>query len=560
MVKKLMTRFHFSQVSLFRACVALLWLVVYAPSTFADPEAPAEGEALEPALRLPALFADHMVLQRDATIPVWGWAEPGATVTVSVGNRTATAEADHDGKWAVRLGRLEIGEALTLTVDASNGESIQLQDVLVGEVWLASGQSNMEMSLRGVQHAREEVSAADHPGLRLFQVPQTVSDEPRDDVQGTWSVCTPATARQFSAVAYFFGRDLLQARDVPVGIIHASVGGSPAEVWMSGQALEQVREHTDMFDKWEQGLKLWPRFVDLALYPDPTGNVYAYHQAASAARLEAGKRIRKLREEGKEIPEELTTSVRMHRQMQAWIKDRTPGGLFNGMIAPLVPFALRGVIWYQGEANTFRPDAYGVVLPALITDWRARWGQGDFPFLMVALAGYKQPPEQPGDSDWARVREAQFQTARTMANVGCASAIDLGEADDIHPKNKQDVGGRLALLARASVYGETIEAEGPVLAGWERTAEGVRVRFDHADGLHTRDGEPVRGFALAGADRAWHWADGEVTDGAVLLKSAAVPDPVAIRYAWGDNPTGNLYNDAGLPATPFRTDDWPRDD
>lgn len=509
---------------------------------------------------MPALFSDHMVLQSGREVPIWGRAEPGAEVRVGFAGQTKTATADPQGDWEVRLDPMAPSfEPRTLRVSAD--EVREFQDVLVGEVWLASGQSNMFWPVSRSGDGREEMAAADHPALRLFQVPMRVANEPRSDVKGRWEVCSPDTVGRFSAVAYYFGRSLQETLEVPVGLIHSSVRGTTAEVWMSGQAVESLADISPVPEFWAQ-LVAGERF---AQFQNVTSQADVALAEAKERMKAVGQRIQELRREGVPNARDALTDEEREVQSQARrvrliIRHQMPGGLFNAMIHPLAPFAIQGVIWYQGESHADR-DGYGEILATLIEDWRGLWGQGDFPFLIVGLANYREPPEEPADSGWARVREGQIAVVEKTPNTGFANAIDLGLAHDVHPPNKQEVGRRLALLALARTYGVSVADSGPSFESMEILPEAVLIRFQNAvGGLKTSDGEPVRGFAVAGPDREWHWADARIEGETILLTCDAVPEPVAVRYAWADNPGVNLYNQDDLPAAPFRTDDWPREE
>lgn len=464
--------------------------------------------AAQAEVRLPALVGDHMVLQRNQPLPIWGWAEPGEQVTVTWQDHTYAATPAPDGRWQVKLPALSAGGPYTMTIQGHNRLSIS--DILVGDVWLASGQSNMELPLRDpnapkpgayplILNAEQEVAQANFPQIRQFTVQKAPSATPQTLVHGyNWQVCTPQTARQFSAVAYFFARDLHQRYQVPIGIICSAWGGTPAEAWVSREALRP-----------------WPDFQEKV--------------DALASKAEMG------------LPEKEPQN--------------NPAALFNGMIAPLLPYALKGIIWYQGESNVGRAPQYSLLFPTLIQDWRQRWGQ-ELPFLFVQLANWLPAQPQPTDSDWARLREAQT-AALALPRTGMAVAIDVGDSNDIHPANKQAVGHRLSLVARQLVYGEKkIVAAGPVLEKMQRKGQSLQLRFTHTGSGLQVHGDTLRGFAVAGADKQFYWARATLRGNKVVLTSPAVPAPVAVRYDWADNPNGNLYNREGLPAVPFRSDAW----
>lgn len=437
-----------------------------------------------------------MVLQQDKPIYIWGEADEGESVEVRFLGKKATAQSS-DGRWMVQFPSAKAGGPHRLTISGEN--SITLTNVMVGEVWIASGQSNMEWPLTRTQHAQETIEKASHSNLRLFTVPRTKAEKPAQNVDGEWKICTPETVSSFSAVAYYFGRDLLETRSVPVGIIHTSWGGSPAEVWMSHETLQTDHQYR------EQILR------------NPSSN---------------------------------------------W----PPSSLYNGMIAPLIPYSLRGAIWYQGESNASRAYHYRSLFRDMITNWRRDWGQGPFPFLEVQLAAWdknrkrtiEEITAQPVESDWAELREAQLLAAQTLPNVGMAVTIDVGDKDDIHPQNKEPVGKRLALAARHIAYGEEIVYSGPLFSSSEVEGNQIVLHFEHVgSGLTTPDGKPLKGFAIAGSDHEFVWAEARIEGDSVVVSSPEVSNPVAVRYAWADYPVANLYNREGLPASPFRTDDFP---
>jgi sialate O-acetylesterase len=498
-------------------CLWCAWLAVTA--------LPARGD-----VKLPALFGDHMVLQQNAPLPVWGTADPGEEVTVSLGRNSARATADDKGRWSVKLPACQLGEPAELIVAGKN--HITIRDVLVGEVWVCSGQSNMEWSVRASANAQQEIAAAKYPKIRLFTVQKRVAAEPVSDVVGHWSVCGPESVAGFSAVGYFFGRTLHQKLDVPIGLINSSWGGTPAESWTTHQTLESNPELAPIAARWKQLLVDYPKA-----------------KAAHEARLaEYRKVVGSAKAAGKPAPRPPGPPLGPDHPHRA-------SGLYNGMIAPLVPFAIPGAIWYPGESNAGRAYQYRTLFPAMIQDWRRAWGQGEFPFLFVQLANFRARSNQPEESDWAELREAQSKTL-ALPNTAQAVIIDIGEANDIHPKNKQDVGYRLAVGALKVAYRQDVVHSGPVYASMAVEGEEARLKFKHAGGLVAKGG-PLKGFAIAGADRKFVWADARIDGDTVVVCSDFVKQPVAVRYAWGNNPECNLYNKEGLPASPFRTDDWP---
>lgn len=443
-------------------------------------------------VRLPAIFSDHVVLQRQQAVPVWGWADPGEEITVACAGQTASCKAGADGRWRVALAPLAEPGPHELVV-SGKASTLRLKDVLVGEVWVCSGQSNMQWTVSASANAQEEAAAANYPKIRMFTVQRRTAETPQDDCTGTWAVCDPQTVPQFSAVGYFFARHLHRELNVPVGMINSSWGGTPAESWISRKALESVPALRPLLERWEKN-------------PD------------------------------KKTP---------------W----RPACLYNGMIAPLVPYAMRGAIWYQGESNVGRAYQYRILMPLLIADWRRAWGQGDFPFGMVQLAPYRYGPA--GEIACAELREAQTLTMQNTPNVGMAVTMDIGNPKDIHPKNKQEVGRRLGLWALAKVYGRDLIYSGPIYKSMTVEGNKVRISFDHCgSGLATRDGKPPSHFAVAGADQKFYPAQATLDGNTVVVHSPQVSQPVAVRYAWKDDAEPNLMNREGLPASPFRTDQW----
>lgn len=489
------------------------------------------------SLRLPAIFGDHMVLQQGIRLPVWGWAEPGATITVRLDEQDARAVADDDGFWHLDLPARDAGGPYTMEVSGS--ERIVFRDVWVGEVWIGSGQSNMDWPVSLSDNPDAEIAAADQPRIRLFQVGKRVSAEPLDDVEGRWVICSPETVKSFSAVAYYFGRELHQALDVPVGLIQSAWGGTPAESWTDPAVLAEDDDLKPILARWERMFENYDKALTAHRLRLAEWEAEAVTSRAAGELVDESTRPKP--------PEDL--HVHPHR----------PGGLFHGMIRPLIPFGIRGAIWYQGESNTPRAFQYRKLFPAMIRDWRQSWGRGDFHFLFVQLANFKARQPEPGESEWAELREAQLMTLG-LPNTGMAVTVDIGDADDIHPRNKQDVGRRLALWALASIHGHDVVHSGPTVMAMTRDGEKVRVQFHHVgEGLRTSDSGPVRGFAIAGEDRKFVWAEAELEPAGdtLLVWHEDIPVPMFLRYAWADNPEANLVNSEGLPASPFRSDDLP---
>lgn len=630
-------------------------------------------------MKLASVFCDHAVLQRDMPIPVWGWAEPGETVTVSLTGNQAAAMAGADGAWRVTLPALPAGGPHEMTV--AGRETVVLRDLLIGEVWACSGQSNMQMTLHTVQNGEEEVAASDYPSIRLFTVPNIPSMEPKADIEAEWKVCSSKTSGPFSAVGYFFGRKLHQELGVPVGLINTSWGGTVAEAWTSIGALRskpELHSIVDLFDSidpndpgtaaYTQALQAWEAAnnrKDTENTGFPKGWADPATSTADWGRMElpAYWRARGLQMNGVvwfrtevEVPaswagKDLTLSVgtidkgdttyfnnvrvggvTLEDREDAWSVRRiypvpgalvragrnviavrvfshvwagglvgkpeelylacgeetiplagewqynveanfgnfaapptpplgaanpnTPTVLFNGMIHPLIPYGIRGAIWYQGESNASRGMEYRTLFPTMITDWRQQWGQGDFPFYFVQLANYQAGADAGFDSPWAELREAQTMTL-ALPNTGMAVIIDIGDSTDIHPKNKQDVGLRLALNALAKTYGRDVAYSGPLFREARVEGNAIRLYFDHAEGGLVSKGE-LTGFVIAGADRKFTQAQAVIDGETVVVSSPEVPAPVAVRYGWAEDPKCTLYNQAGLPMSPFRTDDWVR--
>ncbi len=486
-------------------------------------------------VKLPAVISNNMVLQQALDAPVWGWADPGEKVTVAIGGQSKTATAGADGKWMVRLDQMKTDGPLTLTISGKN--TITIENVLVGEVWVCSGQSNMQFALASANNAEKEIASADYPNIRLFTVPRKGTQEPQYDCQGEWVECSPKTVASFSAVGYLFGRDLYQKLNTPVGLIHTSWGGSSCEAWVRRAVLEADPRYGSLLAGWKQRVA--------AFDPD---KVKANYEKRLANWKTA---VQKAKAEGKPAPR------RPRAPADPRAGQHRPANLYNGMILPVLHYGIRGAIWYQGESNAGRAYQYRYLFPAMITNWRHDWGEGDFPFYFVQLANFHAAQPQPGESTWAELREAQSMTL-SLPHTGQAVIIDIGDAGNIHPRNKQDVGKRLALWALAKDYGKPVVYSGPVYKSMKPGAGKIVLAFDHVGGgLVAKDGPPLKGFAVAGADRHFVWADAKIVGDTVVVCSPKVAQPVAVRYAWADNPVCNLYNAEGLPASPFRTDDWP---
>jgi sialate O-acetylesterase len=626
------------------------------------------------AVQLPAIISDNMVLQRSAKTPVWGQAEAGERVTVTFANVTADAVADPQGKWRVDL-NLENAPKEPGDLVIAGATSITVRNAIVGEVWLCSGQSNMEWGLGATDDADEAIASANFPALRQFSVAKVVANEPQTALRGNWVVATPETAKNFTAVGYHFGREIHQKTGQPVGLIHSSWGGTDAESWTSDAQLQTVERYRESIqrrstslkegalEKYNVDLKAWAaahvpavneadvatrwagpdvstadwktmklptmwqnagladngivwfrkevdvpadaigRQAVLSLgsvddcdvtyvngtqvgatgvetaqfwqhprrYPLPAGllkagrNVIAVRVAdiggaggmagpAPEMRLTVGDQAIPLAGQWAYGVERIIDFSKLPpRPLEPMpMNPNQPAVLYNGMIAPLVPYALRGAIWYQGENNTSRHAHYAELMTLLIEGWRKDFARGPFPFYIVQLANFMDRAEQPTDTPWANLRDAQRQVTQTVPNTGLAVIIDIGEAKDIHPRNKRDVGKRLAAIALAKDYGQPIEYSGPLYDSHAVEGNKVRVRFTHATGL-TADGGKPTGFAIAGDDGKFVWADATIDGDSVLLSAEGVAAPTAVRYAWANNPEVNLKNAAGLPAVPFKT-------
>jgi len=550
-----------------------------------------------------------MVLQRGMEAPVWGTADEGETVTVTFAGQTKSAAA-RGGKWMVRLDGLKAGGPFTMTVSGKN--ALTLKNVLVGEVWIGSGQSNMAMSVAGCLNAQKDIDNSENPMIRLYSVPRRVSAQPEADVKGAWRACDPTTVRGFSGVLYFFGRELQKALGVPVGLIHSSWGGTPSEAWTPLPMLEATPEAQSILDRYAKAVEA--RAVTMKRYEE---RLAKWKEMAARSKKDG-----------------MPVFQRSPRIPYGPGHHHSPAGLYNGMIAPLVPYAIAGSVWYQGESNAGRAHQYRKIFPAMIRAWRQEWKQGDFPFFFVQLAAFRAIHMEPTDCAWAELREAQTMTV-ALPNTGMAVTTDLGNEGDIHPKRKQQIGDRLAIAARAVAYGERIVYAGPTyesmridgdkvtitvksagkglvvkgdgmnnapsgtyhemrlppmrkqlekanaaaarqpdrqdlaarvkklqatIDNYERAA--TKIKEARPKALEARNaedlGSKLKGFAVAGADRKFAWANARVVGkNRVVVHSPKVTNPIAVRFAWEDYPVCNLFNAEGLPAVPFRTDDFP---
>ena len=629
-------------------------------------------------LKLANLFSDNMILQRDRLAPVWGWSKPGARITVEFAGQKKTAKADATGKWTVTLDPLSVStEPRELTAVTGRQTPLTIHNVLVGDIWLCSGQSNMEFPLSSSTGGAEAVAAAKHPQLRFLGVPRVALLESQTDITATWKTCTPDNAANISAVGYYFGRELLQNLDIPIGLIDCAWGGTRIEAWTSRDALlaePLARQEVESFDAWKQSLEgqatlknfIAKSWDELQGVPDPgnTGHAKGWaapdfndadwptmpvpsqwqthgHEFSGAfwfrrevdvpaawagqdlvLHLGACDKVDTTYFNNTQVgaigfdtknswctPRVYTIPGRLVRPGRNVIATRVfsniyhggmiglieqlqlagpgsaislegpwryriehnlglvqpsgpqpgPGNpntlhiLYDSMLTPLAPAALAGAIWYQGESNAAQPRRYRELFPIMIRDWRRTFQHETLPFYFVQLANYMPAALRPVESGWAELREAQTLTLREP-HTGMAVAIDIGEANDIHPKNKLDVGKRLARHALVKVHGRQVVCNGPLYRSHRIDGNAIRIEFDDAIGLKTTDGGPVKGFAIAGADGKFEWATAQITGTTLLVRSDKVPKPVAVRYAWANNPAVNLYNADGLPASPFRTD------
>ncbi|HEV8060925.1 MAG TPA: sialate O-acetylesterase [Gemmataceae bacterium] len=482
-------------------------------------------------VKLNPLFSEGMVLQQGMRVPVWGTAASGEKVTVRFRGQEVSALPEK-GKWMVHLEKLDPGGPFEMTVEGRN--KFTFKNVLVGDVWICSGQSNMEMTVRSSADFEKNIAQSKNPRIRLFTVAKNPSITPQDRLGGGWSECNPDTVGGFSAVAYFFGRDLERAQQIPIGLIHTSWGGTPAEAWTSREALSAEPSLKYMVDNTDRDVAAYPKEIEkhiqaLQQYHAKTVEALAKHH---------------------DIANPPNPPINWTKY--AW----GANSLYNGMIHPLLPYAITGAIWYQGESNAGRAFEYRTLLATMITDWRKAWGQGDFPFLIVQLAPFQRIKPEPGESDWAELREAQLLMTKKLPKVGIAVITDVGHETDIHPVWKEPVGARLALAARALAHDEKIVYSGPVYREMKIDGDRAILSFDHVGGgLVAKDG-PVVGFTIADEDHVFVKADAEIQGDQVIVRSSQVKSPVAVRYGWAAFPVVNLTNKEGLPATPFRTDDF----
>jgi sialate O-acetylesterase len=633
------------------------------------------GSPLSAQPILPHLFSDHMVLQRDMDTSIWGWGDPGEKISVGIAGNVRETVTGPDGKWRVTLPAAGAGGPFVLLVRGQ--KTIALRDVLIGEVWVASGQSNMTYALSGATGGAEAASTAKYAGIRFFTVPQKIALTPQQDtLTAAWETCTPETALRFSAVAFFFARQLHKELDVPVGIILSAWPGTAGEEWTDPDSLQRENELQPIVARWEAqpaavksfaagSLEFHLEFDDFELFSSRneaiavsplsnfdegmartvTGGAWVYNweeapestfelvapgrggrgfalqvagklDGASNSQLRASfredsspldlsqfdgiqfwargdgqfqfqslqpsitdadnysaptmegtpywkhvrVRFKELKQSGWGVSQPLAANALTGFQIMSMTHigdpDRPPAGLYQGMIAPLRNYRIRGALWYQGEGNAWRAEQYRTLLPVLIEGWRKGWSEGEFPFLIVQLPNQGSSPEL-GNSLWAELREAQLLTAKNVTNTGLAVTIDVGDPHNLHPPRKAEIGERLALWALGRTYGKKLVYSGPLYDSAQVAGNQIRIRFHSTgSGLEVR-GESLKGFAIAGPDRKFHWAEAHIERETVVVTSESVPHPIAVRYAWADSPECNLFNKEGLPASPFRTDDWP---
>jgi len=489
-------------------------------------------------VKLPSVISDNMVIQQGMKVPIRGWAEPGERISIGADWQSLGwyATADKNGKWMVKIDPpKKAGGPYEMTISGKN--KITIKNVLAGEVWIASGQSNMEMSVgrfrgfkTGVNNYKQEIASANYPNIRLFTVEKNVADTPQKDCRGRWSVCTPKTIAGFSATAYFFGRQLHNHLNVPVGLIQTCWGGTPAEAWTSHDVLAADPEFRPITDRFKQAWSNHLRSME-----DYTRKLTDWlSMAKQASRM------------GKHIPDE-------PHKPRSPRGSKSPSSLYNAMIAPLIPYGIRGAIWYQGESNVSRAYQYRKLFPAMIKNWRRDWGQGNFPFYYVQIAPFRYREQFAG----AELREAQFMTL-SVPNTGMAVTMDIGNVNNIHPTNKQDVGKRLALWALAKTYGDKgIVYSGPIYKSMKVEGDKIRLFFDCVGGGLIAEGGELTHFTIAGKDKKFFTAKAVIDSNTIVVSNDKVKRPVAVRFAWSNTAVPNLFNKEGLPASSFRTDNWP---
>ncbi len=488
------------------------------------------------AVELPEVIGSHMVLQRNEQVPVWGTADPGEEVSVSFKGQLKHVTADQQGNWKVLLGPFKASFDPAEMIISGNNRLV-LEDILIGEVWLCAGQSNMQWTLEQSAGGDEAIKEADYPEIRLFNVSRDVAFKRKKGKLASWQACSPETVPDFSGVGYFFGKSLHTKLNTPIGLINASYGGSQAEAWTPREYLAASKDLQPCIER----EKIW-------------------EQERPQVKNDYERQIREWEQAAKEAEAKGTKAPRRPRVPDALRDYRIAASIYQGMIEPLIPFYIRGALWYQGESNEERAEQYELLLSTMIRSWRENWDQGNFPFAIVQLPNFRGVEDQPSDHAWSRLRDAQRQTFMKDPNTGLIVTTDIGEADDIHPTNKLDVGNRLCRWALADVYGQKITKSGPVYQKIKFSGNKAVISFSETgQGLQSCKGEALQEFAIAGADKKWYWAKAEIKGKKkVVVWSDQVPEPVAVRYAFNNNPANpNLSNETCIPATPFRTDMWP---
>jgi sialate O-acetylesterase len=504
-------------------------------------------------IKLSSPFGEHMVLQQGMTVPVWGTASPGEKVSVTIDHMSQTTKALSDGKWKVSFLNLKAGGPYEMKIKGKN--TITFTDVYVGEVWLCSGQSNMDMTVAkenrywcGVFNEAEEVASANYPLIREFYTKFSPSLEPKTEVEGKWEVCSPATVGHFQAAPYFFGRNLFQKMNVPIGLLVTTFGASTAEAWTSSEALTKNPDITFLLDNFKQKVDKFNG--------DSANTMNKYRKAVADWKGDTAK----ARAENGDVQANQNRKIpRRPGNPAPWLDQHSPTVLYNGMVAPLASFAIRGAIWYQGESNGPTAKQYRILMETLIADWRKKWEQGDFPFIYVQLANHQDLITEPvKDDPMVFVREGQLQNL-SISNTAMVVAIDNADPKDpgnIHPKNKQAIGLRLAMAARGLVYKENITYMGPIYDKMVVEDSSIRIYFKSiGEGLEIK-GDKLTGFAIAGEDKKFVWGNAKIDGNTIIISSPEVSKPLAVRYCWAKNPSASLYNKANLPASPFRTDNW----
>jgi len=486
-------------------------------------------------IRLPSVFNDNMVLQQNKIVNLWGFASPHENITVEFNGQVVNGVANAQGNWKVELQPMQAGGPFEMIIKGTN--TIILKNILIGEVWICSGQSNMEFPLKKTNDAEKEIAQADLPSIRIFIVKRTCASDMQEDCKGKWQVCSPKTIGDFSGVGYYFGKNLNKELEVPIGLIQATWGGSPAEAWMSNEVLESDSDFKPILERWNNQIKNYPEVLQ-EYNRDKDSLLKKWFSDSTVAVNKGMAPPRK-----PNVPEGPGSR-------------NTPSGLFNGMIAPLVSLSFQGVIWYQGEANAGRAFQYRRLFPTLIRNWRQSWNAGEFPFYFVQLPNLFRQPE-PSKSGWAELREAQLITL-SEPNTGMAVTIDVGDPTNLHPTNKSDVGFRLSLIALNKDYNKKdIVFSGPIYKSFKIGNDKILLQFTHTgNGLISKNGDEIKGFTIASGDKKFVTASAKIEGDQVVVWSDQIKNPVAVRYAWADNPECNLYNGANLPASPFRTDDW----